>query len=48
MTYGLVQNIPQDDDDCLKFLITTDNHLGFKEKHKIINNDSFDAFEEAL
>ena len=36
------------DNDCIKFLITTDNHLGYREKHKIVHNDSFDAFEEAL
>ena len=35
---------------CSKFriLVSTDNHIGFKENHHLRNNDSFDAFEEVL
>lgn len=32
----------------IKILITTDNHLGFKEKDPIRNDDSFIAFEDVL
>lgn len=31
-----------------RILVSTDNHLGFKENHHIQGNDSFDAFEEIL
>lgn len=34
--------------DVIKFLVTTDNHLGFMEKDAERGNDSFVAFEEAL
>lgn len=34
--------------DTFKFLVSTDNHLGYKETHSIRKNDSFDAFEEVL
>jgi double-strand break repair protein MRE11 len=36
------------DEDIFKILITTDNHLGFREDDKIVGNDSFYAFNEAL
>ena len=29
-------------------MISTDNHLGYKEKHPYRGNDSFEAFEEVL
>jgi double-strand break repair protein MRE11 len=29
-------------------LISSDNHLGYKEKDEIIGEDSFDAFNEVL
>ncbi|KCZ75155.1 DNA repair protein (mre11), partial [Anncaliia algerae PRA109] len=32
----------------MKILITSDNHLGFKERDPILSNDSFDTFEEIL
>jgi double-strand break repair protein MRE11 len=31
-----------------KILVSTDNHLGYKEKHKTRNLDSFNAFDEVL
>lgn len=31
-----------------KILITTDNHMGFKEDDKVVGNDSFYAFDETL
>lgn len=34
--------------ETIKIFITTDNHLGFKEKHPIQSTDSFDNFREAL
>ena len=36
------------DDDVLRILIATDNHLGFAERDPIRSNDSFAAFEEVL
>ena len=32
----------------MKILITTDNHLGYKEKDSVLENDSFTNFDEAL
>jgi hypothetical protein len=44
-----VENEAADDEsDIFKIMITTDNHLGFKEGDKIVGNDSFYAFDEAL
>ena len=34
--------------DIFNIMITTDNHLGYKENDKVRSNDSFLAFEEAL
>jgi double-strand break repair protein MRE11 len=31
-----------------EILVTTDTHLGYKEKDKILGDDSFASFEEAL
>jgi double-strand break repair protein MRE11 len=31
-----------------RILVSTDNHLGYKENHHILGDDSFDAFEEIL
>lgn len=36
------------DDDVLKILISTDNHIGYKEKCEVRGNDSLIAFEEVL
>lgn len=30
--------------NSIKILVTTDNHLGYKEKDQILKNDSFDNF----
>lgn len=37
-----------DDEQIFTIMITTDNHLGYKEEDKITGNDSFYAFNEAL
>ena len=29
-------------------MVSSDNHLGYKEDHHVRGNDSFDAFEEVL
>ena len=34
--------------DTFRILVSTDNHLGYKENHPIRGNDSFDAFEEVV
>lgn len=36
------------DDDIIRFIVATDNHLGFCERDPIRCNDSFAAFEEVL
>jgi double-strand break repair protein MRE11 len=36
------------DDDIVRFLVATDNHLGFAERDPIRCNDSFAALEEVL
>lgn len=36
------------DEDTLRIMVSTDNHLGFEEKDPIRGNDSFAAFEEVL
>eukprot|EP01041_Mallomonas_annulata_P006822 gene6822-13821_t len=36
------------DDDIVRILVSTDNHLGFLEKDAVRANDSFAAFEEVL
>ena len=36
------------DKDTFSILITTDNHMGFREKDPQTGNDSFVAFEECL
>ena len=36
------------DDDILRILVATDNHLGFMERDPIRGEDSFSAFEEIL
>eukprot|EP00554_Chaetoceros_debilis_P011983 CAMPEP_0194116684 /NCGR_PEP_ID=MMETSP0150-20130528/28215_1 /TAXON_ID=122233 /ORGANISM="Chaetoceros debilis, Strain MM31A-1" /LENGTH=817 /DNA_ID=CAMNT_0038807463 /DNA_START=62 /DNA_END=2515 /DNA_ORIENTATION=+ len=36
------------DEDTLRVMISTDNHLGYAEKDPIRGNDSFAAFEEVL
>ena len=38
----------KEDADIFCIMITTDNHLGFREEDKIVGNDSFYAFNEAL
>jgi hypothetical protein len=37
-----------EESDIFNIMITTDNHLGYKENDKIRANDSFAAFEECL
>ncbi len=37
-----------DDEDALRILVATDNHLGYMEKDPIRGNDSFISFEEIL
>ena len=37
-----------DQDDLFNIMISTDNHLGYKENDKIRHNDSFLAFQEVL
>lgn len=37
-----------DSSDIFNIMITTDNHLGFKENDRVRQNDSFYSFEEAL
>ena len=34
--------------DVFEILITTDNHMGYREKDAIVGPDSFNAFEECL
>eukprot|EP00607_Mallomonas_marina_P006554 CAMPEP_0182433976 /NCGR_PEP_ID=MMETSP1167-20130531/66827_1 /TAXON_ID=2988 /ORGANISM="Mallomonas Sp, Strain CCMP3275" /LENGTH=76 /DNA_ID=CAMNT_0024623309 /DNA_START=1 /DNA_END=228 /DNA_ORIENTATION=- len=36
------------DDDIIRILIGTDNHLGYLEKDAVRSNDSFAAFNELL
>ena len=36
------------DEDTVRIMVSTDNHLGFEEKDPIRGNDSFAAFEEVL
>lgn len=31
-----------------KILISSDNHIGYKENHPIRGSDSFNAFEEVI
>lgn len=43
------QNGPEDyDDNTLRILLSTDNHLGYCEKDSVRGMDSFAAFEEVL
>ena len=42
------KQITETEDDIFKLLITTDNHLGYKESDKLIGNDSFYSFNETL
>jgi len=37
-----------DPGDLFNIMISTDNHLGYKENDKVRSNDSFLAFEEVL
>lgn len=42
-------NVPQDvDEETLRIMVSTDNHLGYAERDPIRGNDSFAAFEEVL
>jgi double-strand break repair protein MRE11 len=36
------------DDDIVRVMVATDNHLGFMERDPVRGNDSFAAFEEIL
>ncbi|KAJ3413514.1 Double-strand break repair protein mre11a [Chytridiales sp. JEL 0842] len=37
-----------EEDDTLRILVATDNHLGYMEKDPVRGNDSFESFEEIL
>jgi len=37
-----------DEDNVIKIMVATDNHLGYNEKHGVLGDDSFIAFEEIL
>ena len=37
-----------DDEDTIKILLATDNHIGYLERDPIRGRDSFDTFEEIL
>ena len=39
---------PHVDEDTLRIMVATDNHLGYAERDPIRGNDSFAAFEEIL
>ena len=43
---GLPVDVP--DEDVLKILISTDNHVGYSEKCEVRGNDSLVTFEEVL
>jgi hypothetical protein len=40
--------ISEPDDDTLRVLLSTDNHLGYMEQDPVRGLDSFSAFEEIL
>lgn len=40
--------ISEPDDDTLRVLLSTDNHLGYMENDPVRGMDSFAAFEEVL
>lgn len=42
----MISELP--DKETFRILVSTDNHLGYKETHPIRGNDSFDAFEEVI
>ena len=37
-----------EESEIFNIMITTDNHLGYKENDKVRSNDSFHGFKEAL
>jgi len=37
-----------EDEDTIKILLSTDNHVGYNEKCEVRGNDSLTAFEEVL
>ena len=37
-----------DENDVFNIMITTDNHLGYKENDKVRHSDSFYSFQESL
>jgi double-strand break repair protein MRE11 len=39
---------PFDEENTLKILVTTDNHMGYRETDLIVGEDSFNSFEECL
>lgn len=39
---------PETNKDTFEILITTDNHMGFREKDPVVGEDSFISFEECL
>lgn len=36
------------DDDVVRIMVTTDNHLGYMERDPVRSDDSYASFEEAL
>ena len=42
------QMIDDPDDDTLRIMVSTDNHLGYNERDPVRGMDSFAAFEEVL
>jgi len=48
MTEQVLSKQGTDDMDVFKILITSDNHLGYKEKDQTLGEDSFFAFKECL
>ena len=41
-------DVDEVDDETLRIMVSTDNHLGYAEKDPIRGMDSFAAFEEVL
>ena len=47
-SHGRGEGMTASEDDTLRILVATDNHLGVHEKDPIRGSDSFDTFEEIL
>jgi len=46
--YQDIEGVPTQENDILRILIATDNHLGVWENDEVRKNDSFDTFDEIL